>query len=101
MPTGCSLEPEEAEKLQADGAAGKLEGFLHVFFNMGRPRRGPRFGSGPSDKDLLRQMDKDGDGKRLNEDELKAVRAEREIAPQQPSRDRIIALMKCTRQLTR
>jgi len=71
------LEPEEAEKLQADGAAGKLEGVPRMFFSMGRPRRGPRAGSRLSSRDLLRQMDKDGDG-RLNEEELKAARVERE-----------------------
>ena len=71
------LEPDEAEKLQADGAAGKLEGVPRMFFSMGRPRRGPRAGSRLSSQDLLRRMDKDGDG-RLNEEELKAARAERE-----------------------
>jgi Ca2+-binding EF-hand superfamily protein len=71
------LEPEEAEKLQADGAAGKLEGVPRIFFSMGRPRRGPRAGSRLPSQDLLTQMDKDGDG-RLNEEELKAVRIERE-----------------------
>ncbi len=71
------LEPEEAEKLQADGAAGKLEGVPRIFFSMGRQRRGPRDGSGLSTRDLLRRMDKDGDG-RLSEEELKAARTERE-----------------------
>ena len=71
------LEPEEAEKLQTDGAAGKLEGVPRMFFSMGRPRRGPRAGSPLPSRDLLRRMDTDGDG-RLNEEELKAARAERE-----------------------
>ena len=69
------LDPEEMEKLQADGAAGKLEGVPRMFFRMGGPRRGRRSpGERPSAQDIARQMDRDGDG-RLNEEELKAARA--------------------------
>ncbi|MBM3835822.1 MAG: hypothetical protein FJ403_21650 [Verrucomicrobia bacterium] len=74
--TNGRLDPEELETLQQDAAEGKIEDVPRMMF--GPPRRR---GSGPGGRplanreELVRQMDKDRDGK-LNEEELKAVRAE-------------------------
>lgn len=76
------FEPAEAEKMRADAAAGKLEGVPRFFLQMVGGRRGPRFGAGPSSRQMdLRQVDKDGDG-RLSEEELRAARAARQNAPE-------------------
>jgi hypothetical protein len=69
------LDPAEGEKLQADGAAGKLEGIPRMFFRMGG-RRGPRGRDRSPSEQRLAEWDKDGDG-RLNEEELQRVRAAR------------------------